>query len=141
MSATQIHDPLAHAGGVAEPNLFDLPLIRRPCSGAPAARGSDTSRGAADAIEPKLNELEETVLRFIQEAGETGLTDEEAGICLARSRGETDLYTYATKSTAAARRNRLVQLGRVRDSGNRRMQRSGRNAAVWVTTSTRPSPD
>ena len=109
------------------------PVVRQPYGALPpAAKGSDTSAAAAQMVAPKRAELQETVLQFVRDAGDVGLTAEEAGVALARHRGESDLYAYSTRSTAAARLTELRQLGRVRDSGRRRKNRSGATAAVWI---------
>lgn len=116
--------------------LFDLPSPppRQPYGDVPHARGSDTSAAAAETIKPKRHELQETVLQFVRSAGDEGLTAEEAGAMLADQRGNPDRYDYAVRSTAAARLCELKQLGRVRDSGRRRRNRSGATAAVFIAS-------
>ena len=95
------------------PPLFDF---------IPYQRHSQTSGEAADAITHKLGELERLVLRKISFAAD-GLTDEEG-------MNEAGL----SGSTYRPRRVRLVELGRVRDSGRTRKTASGRNAVVWEAT-------
>lgn len=87
---------------------------------APYVKGSDTSKAAAESVEPDLGRLEGLVLSHISSRGLLGATDDETEVAL-------DL----SHQTASARRRRLVQLGRVVDSGMRRKTRSGRKAVVW----------
>jgi hypothetical protein len=88
----------------------------------PAVRGSETSREAAEEIRPHLNRLEAVVLDAVRASGMDGLTDEE-GIDATR----------LSPSTYRPRRVRMVELGRVVDSGRKRATASGRLAVVWVT--------
>lgn len=79
---------------------------------------SDTSRSAAQAIRPDTSRLRIKVLAAIVTGG--GLTDEE-GIDA----------TGLSPSTYRPRRIELVETGRVQDSGETRLTRSGRKAVVW----------
>lgn len=85
-----------------------------------------TSEVAAAMIAPNTNSMRERVYRAIIGSGVTGLTDDE---------GEAQLGIIAQSYTP--RRRELVQLGCIRDSGNRRMTRNGRTTAVWIAVSKR----
>jgi len=101
-------------------SLFDPgPPVPEPR--APFVRGSQTSREAAREIGPHLNALELVVLEFIRDRGDYGATDEEL-------QGETGLRP----DTSRARRVELRDRALVRDSGQRRLTDSGRQAVVWV---------
>ena len=91
---------------------------------APYARGSDTSKEAAESIEPSSGTLRAHVLGFIKRRGKRGMTCDE----LEHASG-------LTHQTASARINELMKLQAIRDSGKRRRTRSGRNAVVWVQSS------
>ena len=123
-----------------QPTLFDLPpsAPRQPYRGTVPARDTDTSRAAAEMIRPKHSELQETIYAFVVEAAGVGLTAEEAGIRLAQLRGQSDVYDYSTRSTAAARLTELKLLGRIRDSGIRRKNRSGATAIAWLAVKSNP---
>ncbi len=92
--------------------LFDLP---------PAVLTSDTSIAAADAIAPAAHTLRAAVYDAIRAAGAEGMTDEEL----------QDSIPMAA-STERPRRGELVARNLVRDSGNTRPTRSGRQATIWV---------
>ena len=97
---------------------------------APHILGSETSRAAAQAIEPKLPAKEYAVLRYIVERGYVGATDDE----LER---HFVAIGWATP-TARARRVRLCEKGLLRDSGERRLTRHGKLATVWVPAEVEP---
>ena len=82
---------------------------------------TETSRGAAVAIGPKLGHLQDLVLALFQARGRRGATNDE----IARMSG-------LGIPTVCARRNELMKLGLIEDSGERRKTASGRNAQVWV---------
>lgn len=94
------------------PELYD---------GRPPAEEVDTSRGAADDIEPHANTLRWLVLQKIREQGEHGATDDELESML-----------ELRHQTCSARRRELVLLGRVKHGGAYRLTSSGRKARVWV---------
>ena len=102
--------------------LFDLepPAATPP---APHVRGSETSKAAAETIQPHAGRLRELVCRFLADRGEQGATDEE--LCEALN---------LQSDTGRARRCGLRDTGHVTDSGRRRPTRSGRKATVWVAT-------
>lgn len=80
-----------------------------------------TSEVAARKIGGKTAYLRELVLIYIAGQGNLGATDDEGEVALGMR-----CQTYTP------RRNELVRLGLVVDSGRRRKTASGRNAAVWV---------
>jgi len=88
---------------------------------APFVRGSDTSESAAEQAAPFRMSLSNQVLAVIKRAGSHGVTDDEVEVRL-------DLR----HQTASARRRELVLAGVIKDSGNRRPTRSGRQATVWT---------
>jgi hypothetical protein len=94
-----------------------MPLFDRPASGPTPA----TTIAAAASIEPHAPRLQDRVLQLLQAHGDRGATGEEIA-------AELQLRT----SSATARVNELVQLGKVRDSGSTRENSSGRRAIVWV---------
>lgn len=100
-------------------DLFDdLPYGGEP----PSQRHSDTSREAAKRIKKRVGPLHHKVLKFLMQTG--GATDEEMqrGIPMAAN-------------TQRPRRCELVELGRVMDSGRRRLTGARRDAVVWQISS------
>jgi len=92
-------------------------------SGLPFQPHSETSKDAADAAAPKATTERERVHAFIlaqQKVGQIGSTDEETAITLDMN-----------PSTVRPRRVELLEQGRVQDSGQRRLTKSGRKAVVW----------
>ncbi len=87
---------------------------------APAQRHSATSVAAAKAIEPNAETLRACVLAYLR-AVKSGATDEEI-----------QEVTGMEGNTERPRRTELVRLGLVKDSGQVRKTRSGRDAVVWV---------
>ena len=93
--------------------LVDLPLFQK---------GSDTSRDAARSVARGAPTKRTQVYRYILDRGKAGATDAEI------ERGLPML-----RQTVCARRNKLVKLGMIRDSGRRRTSpQTGRRCAVWV---------
>ena len=86
----------------------------------PAQRHSDTSVAAATAIKPKIGPLQAKILAFLRLCPE-GATDEEM---------QSDIPMGA--NTQRPRRRELELMGYVVDSGNRRLNASGKLAVVWV---------
>lgn len=87
-----------------------------------AARRTDTSQAAAEAITAEAPRLRELVLRAIRAAGRAdGLTADEAAHRLRRS-----VLTIRPRVAELARENLIA------DSGARRRNASGRSAIVWV---------
>lgn len=85
---------------------------------APYQPHSDTSREAAERIEPRTGTLRASVLRFLRAYGPA--TDEQVQRALAMG-----------PSTQRPRRVELVRAGLVRDSGQRGETDSGRRAVRW----------
>ncbi len=113
--------PLAGGAGVSGPNSQHNATQLHPPSRHNAPAG--TSHVAADRIAGKSPGLRGRVLDFIVARGSYGATDDE---------GEAALGIKPQSYTP--RRGELVKLGRVMDSGRRRMTESGCPAAVWVAT-------
>ena len=92
---------------------------------APWQRHSATSLAAAEAIQPRLNGLQQSVMRTIRAASKhasfNGATDEEIGDWLGLG-----------GNTVRPRRRELQLAGLIRDSGRTRATASGRQAVVWV---------
>ena len=81
----------------------------------------DTSRQAAESIQPHLTEIQAQVLHLIKLAGLRGLTDEELS------------QQYGTHgSTARTRRAELAKRGLVVEAKQKRMLRSGQMGRVWI---------
>lgn len=87
----------------------------------PGHRGVDTSIAAAADIAPKLGRLQAAAERAIAGAGARGLTADE----LADSLG-VDRYTIQPRTSE------LKAKGVIGDSRQRRFNRSGKRAIVWV---------
>jgi len=87
----------------------------------PFEKSSDTSFAAARSMKDVTGELRRAVARFIVERGRYGATDDEV---------EVDLGMR--HQTASARRWELAQKDFIKKSGEKRLTRSGRKAAVWV---------
>jgi predicted transcriptional regulator len=99
--------------------LFDLAHPDMPAV-VPAQVHSETSLAAAEAIRPRLGELQQRVLAVVRHSP---ATDEEIQDALGMG-----------PSTERPRRVELVRAGLVRDSGETRATRSGRQAVVWEVT-------
>ena len=89
--------------------------------GAPFQAHSATSREAAEQIEGDAGTLRQHVLKFLQQCGKLGATDEEIQRALKMN-----------PSTERPRRIELRKGGLVVDSGRYRLTRSKRRATVWV---------
>lgn len=83
--------------------------------------GTPASRIAAKLARPFASRQMEAVFDSIESAGAYGATDEEMQIAL-----------NMTGNSQRPRRCKLVEQGRVKDSGNLRLTSSGRPATVWV---------
>jgi predicted ArsR family transcriptional regulator len=88
---------------------------------APFQKHSDTSRAAADAIEPRMNAQHGRILGYLTGRGPTGATDEEIALDLG-----------IAPSTARPRRVELQRMGKAKDSGRRKKTEAGRPAVVWI---------
>lgn len=89
----------------------------------PGHRNVDTSIAAAATIAPKCGRLQRLVLAAIHSAGTLGLTTDELAGRLGIDR-----------SSVQPRTSELKLLGLIRDSGQRRKNRSGVRAIVWTAT-------
>ena len=90
----------------------------------PFARGSQTSRDAAEQAKPNAATQRARVLKLVRESGwsdDPGLTDEQIQERLGLS-----------GNTQRPRRMELVTMGLIKDSGRTRKTKSGREAVVWV---------
>ena len=103
---------------MTQPSLFALvradPPARYP--DVPGSKGADTSREAAASVAGRVNWLRELVL-----------------VALEVPRTADEVATLLDKSvlTIRPRVAELHKQGQVRDTGVRRKNASGRNAAVW----------
>lgn len=89
---------------------------------APGHRSVETSIAAAVALAPKLGRLQRMALDAIREAGWIGLTADELAERLGMDRWSIQPRT-----------SELKRKGLIRDSGQRRLNVSGKMAIVWVT--------
>ncbi len=85
---------------------------------APFQSHSDTSREAAERIEPARNTLKAKVFAYMVAVGEA--TDEQMQLTL-----------QMNPSTQRPRRKELVDSGHLRDSGRTALTKSGRRAVLW----------
>lgn len=81
----------------------------------------DTSKEAADFIEPKRNLLQEDVLNYAFDQGEKGFTDEQLSNAF-----------NCSGSTYRTRRAELTAKGLIVPTQRRARLASGRRAVVWV---------
>lgn len=101
---------------------MDLFEHARRYPNAPGYQDTDTSREAAEAVEPAAKTIAALALVAIERAGATGLTAEELAETL-----RLDRVIVQPRTTE------LKLLGKVRDSGQRRHNASsGKRAIVWV---------
>ena len=84
-------------------------------------RGVETSVAAADALAPTLGRLQRMAEVAIREAGWIGLTADELAARLGLDRWSIQPRT-----------SELKRKGRIRDSGQRRPNCTGKLAIVWV---------
>ncbi|WP_294390347.1 hypothetical protein [uncultured Sphingomonas sp.] len=92
-------------------------LFRYPA--APGAQDRDTSRAAADAIAPKAQILRHMALDVLERSN--GLTADQVAARLGMS-----ILSIRPRITE------LSRMGKVRDTGERRRNASGKNAIVWA---------
>ncbi|WP_242183133.1 hypothetical protein [Sphingomonas sp. CARO-RG-8B-R24-01] len=85
----------------------------------PGAQATDTSRAAADAVAPTAGMLRDRALGIVERSN--GLTADEVA-------GRLGLSILSIRP----RLTELARLGKVRDSGSRRKNVSGRFAIVWA---------
>lgn len=94
-----------------------IDLFRYPET--PGAQDRDTSRAAADFIAPTALQLRARALAVVERSN--GLTADEVA-------GRLGLSILSIRP----RLTELAHLGKVRDGGGRRKNKSGRRAIVWV---------
>lgn len=94
----------------------------------PYQRHSETSRAAAEAIEPDISTLRGQVLAFIRACGAEGATDDEVQVAL-----------NMNPSTQRPRRIELWGMGLVSRTDRTRPTRSRREAHVWIATKEKAS--
>jgi len=87
---------------------------------APYQRHSETSRDAAELIEPDVASLRGRVLAYLRKCGEKGATDDEMQVAL-----------QMNPSTQRPRRIELWKAGFIEPTSETRPTRSGRQATVW----------
>lgn len=87
----------------------------------PGSQGGETSAEAAAELAPSLGRLQRIVQHAISEAGRAGLTGDEIGE-----------RTGVNRYTVRARTAELRKAGVIGDSGQRRVNCTGRRAIVWV---------
>jgi DNA-binding transcriptional regulator LsrR (DeoR family) len=88
---------------------------------APGHRNVETSVTAACSLETKLGHLQRIALAAISEAAGQGLTSDELAARLKMARW-----------TIQPRTSELKRKGLVRDSGQRRLNATGKLAIVWI---------
>ena len=88
---------------------------------APGHRNVDTSIAAADALAPKLGRLQRMAEDAIRDAGWLGLTADELA-----ARLNMDRWSIQPRTSELKRK------GLIRDSGQRRPNRTGKKAIVWT---------
>ena len=103
-------------------NATQIPLFEpvRPYGQVPHA-GTDTSRAAAEDMEPNLGKWQQRVLLTLLEAPATDEAIEERLGCI-RTR------------TSRPRRRELELAGFVRDSGERAIGHAGKPQIIWALT-------
>jgi hypothetical protein len=88
---------------------------------APGHRGVETSVAAAEAMQPSLGRLQRLVRDAIADAGPFGATTNEIADRLDIDRGSVQPRT-----------SELKLFGVIEDSGQRRFNRNGKAAIVWI---------
>ena len=88
---------------------------------APGHRNVDTSVAAGFDLAPALGRLQRMAEAAISEAGERGLTADELA-----ARLELDRWSIQPRTSELRRK------GRIRDSGKRRPNWTGKQAIFWV---------
>ena len=88
---------------------------------APGHRNVETSVAAAGALAPKLGRLQRMAESAIRDAGWLGLTADELATRL-----------HMDRWSIQPRTSELKRMGRIRDSGQRRSNCTGKAAIVWT---------
>lgn len=91
----------------------------------PGHRGVETSVQAAQDFAPKLGRLQRLAEMAIRQAGAAGLTADELA-----ARVGFDRWSIQPRTSE------LRRMGKIRDSGLRRSNGTGKNAIVWIATET-----
>lgn len=94
--------------------------------GAPYQPNSDTSRAAAESVEPKVNNQQQEMLAQFRAFPSVGFTDDDLLI-----KAEVGAMRISPNGVRA-RRIELQRKGLIRKSGRTRITRSNRLATVWV---------
>ncbi len=97
---------------------------------APYVKGSETSREAAEKIEPVKYTMQDRIVVFASGAQSTGVTVDEV-----------ERFLGMLHQSAGARVRELVLAGKLVDSEQTRKTRSGRNAVVWCLPQYGPRPE
>jgi hypothetical protein len=84
--------------------------------------GPETSREAAEAVQPSVQEVAAQVAEFARQRGPEGFIDEDLGLA----------FQGFPESTFRKRRTELAQRNYILDSGARRENGNGRRCIVWV---------
>jgi hypothetical protein len=93
------------------------PVLRR-YPDTPGYQPTDTSKAAAESMEPHVTRLAGLVLDYLKFRGARTCEEVEQGLGFRRS-------------TASARITELKLKGKIEDTGERRPTESGRKAIVW----------
>ena len=107
---------------MTERTLFDDDDPDKPTTKTPH-NNTPTSRIAAKLAKTFAATQQEAVFQFIEQAGDRGATDQEI-----------ELGLGIAGNSVRPRRRKLVELGRVKESGNLRLTSSNSPAVVWVVT-------
>lgn len=99
----------------------------------PRARTTDpdTSHLAADSTQANLSELQAIVLAILHDVPDFGLTDSELDRYYADNSGHRG-WPSIRFETPRKRRSDLSKMGKLEDSGIRRLNPFGRLEVVWV---------
>lgn len=100
---------------------YDLFTYRYPA--APAFKARDTSAAAADSVKPSAATLRDMCLALLKNSAVNSLTADEAALWLGLS-----------VLSIRPRFSELATTGKIKDTGHRRKNESGRSAIVWRAT-------
>lgn len=94
--------------------------------------GGDTSADAAKTIKQNVAKVQAKVFDYIQWATNASrVINGILFVMVGATCDEIERDTGLSHQTASARVRELAQAGTIRDSGQRRLTRSGRKAIVW----------
>ena len=105
-------------GELLRDQLTKSPLMTFPDS--PGWKGTETSRQAAEDMAPNAETLRHLAYDVLQRAGQNGLTADECARMLRRDR-----------LSIRPRISELHTMGKIQDSGKRRLNDSGKLVIVW----------